>query len=65
MYVAEDSRSSGVGSILLRQAQAEAKARGCAFLELGTPKSGERQIAFYEKHGFTTVGERLRCRLDG
>lgn len=65
MYIAEGARSSGVGGVLLRQVQTEAKAQGCAFLELGTPKAGQRQITFYQKHGFSVVGERMRCRLEG
>ena len=60
MYVRPDCRSTKIGSKLLDRALEEAESSGSAFVELGTPVGGERQIAFYEGAGFAIVGERLR-----
>ena len=63
MFVAPEQRSTGVGAALLARALAHARSLGCPFVELGTPLGGERQIAFYRRSGFASVGERLRCVL--
>jgi ribosomal protein S18 acetylase RimI-like enzyme len=62
MYVVPERRSSGIGKELLEAALAAAIERGAAFVELGTPLHGTRQVQFYERSGFTSVGERLRWR---
>lgn len=62
MYVASSLRGTGIGRELLEAALAESVARGCAIVELGTPAHGERQIRFYARSGFVSVGERLRWR---
>jgi GNAT superfamily N-acetyltransferase len=63
MYVAPERRSTGLGARLLHEALGHARKHGCAFVELGTPLGGERQVAFYRRCGFVPVGERLRCAL--
>ncbi len=60
MYVVPEKRGSGIGSSALRFALAHAASSGCRFVELGTPKAGQRQIHFYERGGFVQVGARLR-----
>ncbi len=60
MYVEPDSRSSGVGRAVIDFALEHAVACGCQVVELGTPRNGERQIEFYERAGFVSVGARLR-----
>lgn len=63
MYVAPSLRSAGVGRDVLAAALERARALGCPFVELGTPQQGARQIEFYRRSGFASVGERLRCAL--
>jgi GNAT superfamily N-acetyltransferase len=63
MFVTPEQRSTGVGAALLGRTLAHARSLGCPFVELGTPLGGERQIAFYRRCGFASVGERLRCVL--
>ncbi len=63
MYVTPELRSTGVGRETLALALATARERRCAFVELGTPFQGERQIAFYARSGFVNIGARLRCPL--
>lgn len=60
MFVEPVARGSGFGSTLLRLALDEAIAADCRFVEHGTPLDGARPLAFYERHGFARVGERLR-----
>ena len=60
MYVEPDSRSSGMGRAVIDFALEHAVASGCQVVELGTPRSGDRQIEFYERAGFVNVGARLR-----
>ena len=62
MYVVPELRGSGIGKEMLAAALAAATERGAAFVELGTPLHGTRQVQFYERSGFTSVGERLRWR---
>ena len=60
MYVAPKERNTGMGTSVLRFALDHAIAVGCCFVELGTPTAGQRQIQFYERSGFVSVGARLR-----
>lgn len=60
MFVEPQARSTGVGMDVLRFALEQSAAQGCQCVELGTPRVGERAIAFYERAGFTVVGARLR-----
>jgi len=60
MYVAPKERSTGIGTSVLRFALDHALAVGCCFVELGTPTECHRQIQFYERSGFVSVGARLR-----
>ena len=60
MFVEPEWRSSGVGKAVIEFATRHAVACGCEVVELGTPRGGERQIAFYEREGFANVGARMR-----
>jgi ribosomal protein S18 acetylase RimI-like enzyme len=60
MYVEPALRSSGIGKRVLEHAAGLVRARGAPFVELGTPYEGKRQIEFYRRAGFASVGERLR-----
>ncbi|KVL86330.1 GNAT family N-acetyltransferase [Burkholderia stagnalis] len=55
LYVPESLRKDGLGSRLLKDAEAEAKRRGCARAVLYTITF--QAPAFYEKHGYRVFGE--------
>ncbi|MEK6423964.1 MAG: GNAT family N-acetyltransferase [Burkholderia gladioli] len=61
-YLSEPLRRGGLGSELLRQAQAEARRRGCEHAVLYTISF--QAPRFYEKHGFTVFGE-IPCQPAG
>ena len=65
MFVEPDSRSSGMGRAVIDFALEHAVVNGCQVVELGTPRSGQRQIEFYERAGFSNVGARLRWTTPG
>ncbi|MBN3818830.1 GNAT family N-acetyltransferase [Paraburkholderia sp. Se-20369] len=62
LFVPESQRKSGLGSQLLRDAEAEAKRRGCARAVLYTITF--QAPAFYEKHGYRVFGE-VPCQPEG
>ena len=62
MFVEPEWRSSGVGMAVIDFALEHAMASGCQVVELGTPRSGQRQTECYERAGFENVGARLRWR---
>lgn len=62
MFVEPESRSTGVGAAVIDFATEHAVANGCQVVELGTPRSGQRAIHFYERAGFENVGARMRWR---
>jgi RimJ/RimL family protein N-acetyltransferase len=66
MSVGAAYRGVGVGSALLRAAIAWATAAGFAKIVLSVFPHNARAIAFYERHGFTLEGRRVRqFRRDG
>ena len=64
MYVEPESRSPGVGRVVVLFALEHAAASGCQVVELGTPREGDRQIEFYERAGFENIGARMRWRTE-
>ncbi|WP_455243875.1 N-acetyltransferase family protein [Petrachloros mirabilis] len=60
LYVRSDYRSKGVGTQLLAEARAHAKAKGWTRLEVTTPPlpQFERTKTFYQRHGFSVSGGR-------
>ncbi len=65
--VAEGWRGKGVGTRLLEAAEARARERGCAFLELTVDVTNPEAHAFYKRTGFTEdrVEVIMRRPLDG
>ena len=63
MYVTPALRSAGLGRLVIDEAARRAREAGCPFVELGTPLAGTRQVEFYRRAGFHSVGERLRRAL--
>lgn len=60
MVVRETYRRKGVGSQLLRQAEAWAKSQGINDLELEVYEFNEGAIRAFENHGYETVQRRMR-----
>lgn len=63
LWVDEGARGSGIGSRLVREAESQARARGCAGIYLDTFSFQARP--FYEKIGFTLFGELAGCPPGG
>jgi len=62
MVVTPQARGAGVGSQLLTQAIAFARAQGCRRITLLTDADNEAAQRFYEKHGFA-LSDMLPMRL--
>jgi len=62
--VLEGHRRAGVGTFLLRHAEARLRKRGAREVWLETATDNEAAIAFWEKHGYRTRG-RLRNYYPG
>ena len=54
LFVSENIRGQGQGTLLMRAVEAEAKSRGCQQIVLET--HGFQAPRFYQKLGFTVVG---------
>ena len=52
LCVREDCRGQGIGTQIMREAAALAKAFGCTCLRLGAYPENEDGLAFYRKMGF-------------
>jgi len=66
LYVAEDARGGGVGSVLLERLIESAESAGIWTLETGVFPENEASLALLKRCGFREVGTRERIgRLDG
>jgi GNAT superfamily N-acetyltransferase len=65
LVVAEAARGRGVGAALVQEAEALARAEGCAVLELTTGKQRHEAHAFYAARGFAWTALRFALALDG
>jgi ribosomal protein S18 acetylase RimI-like enzyme len=63
--VLEAHRRTGVGSALLRRAEARMKRRGVGEVWLETATDNEAAIAFWEKHGYRSRGRLANYYPDG
>ena len=61
--VLEPHRSRGVGRLLMHAAEAWARGKGLAEIELSVAGFNERAIAFYERLGYATMMRRMRRTL--
>lgn len=61
--VSEEHRGKGIGTMLLQQARAWAKARKLEYMELGVLAGNEGANRLYEKMGFADVQKTMRCGL--
>ncbi len=59
LYVHPDAHGSGFAQQLLEKAAEDAQARGCASLWLTVWKENVRALRFYDKNGFSVVGDRF------
>lgn len=57
LYVARAWHGQGVAQVLMNAVLDAARARGAKTLWLGVWERNARAVAFYEKYGFTRVGE--------
>lgn len=51
--VASDARGQGIGALLVRDAEARARAAGCTLLQFTTNRARDDAHRFYERLGFT------------
>lgn len=59
LVVAESARGRGVGTVLVRRAEAWARARGAVRISLTSGLHRDRAHAFYESLGYERTGVRL------
>ncbi|TXJ04767.1 MAG: N-acetyltransferase [Aeromicrobium sp.] len=58
-YVDESFHGRGLADLLINDAIETAKARGASQLKLGVSRYNDRANRFYQRHGFTHIGNRL------
>jgi [ribosomal protein S18]-alanine N-acetyltransferase len=62
--VLPEARRHGLGATLLTQAEEKLKAAGCDHVALEVAEDNTAAIAFYKKHGYTTLKRLARYYLD-
>ncbi|CAO3451492.1 hypothetical protein [Azospirillum argentinense] len=65
LYVTPESRSAGVGRVLIRAVLDHGRAHRWSRVEVGAPSAAEwpDSLRFYKREGFTEIGPRLKFRL--
>lgn len=65
LYVDRDTRSHGIGKLLIENALAFARTKQWSKVEVGAPNKDEwpRTIEFYKKNGFEEKGSKLRITI--
>ena len=63
LVVDEARRGTGVGAVLLAEAERFARAQGCTQVELSSNESRTRAHAFYRQQGFEEVRKRFVKKL--
>jgi ribosomal protein S18 acetylase RimI-like enzyme len=64
IVVAEDRRGTGIGQMLLAQAERFARERGCRALQLGALTGNDVALRAYRRAGFEPVSYEMLKRLD-
>jgi ribosomal-protein-alanine N-acetyltransferase len=62
--VALEAHRSGVGTLLMRSAEAELKQAGCDYVSLEVAVDNEAALRFYKKHGYSVLKVLPRYYLD-
>ena len=57
LLVSEEHQSRGIGAALLARAEREARASGCRHFVLLVTRTNRRARSFYERHGYSHVGD--------
>jgi GNAT superfamily N-acetyltransferase len=63
LVVRADQRRKGIGELLARSVEDEARARGCGVVVLGSAERRADAHAFYERVGYEHTGRRFLKRL--
>lgn len=65
LYVTPESRSAGVGRVLIQAVLDHGRRHGWTRVEVGAPSATEwpDSLRFYKREGFTEIGPRLKFRL--
>ncbi len=62
--VAPEAQHSGLGSLLMRAAEAGLKEQGCDYVSLEVAVDNEAALRFYKKHGYSVLKVLPRYYLD-
>ncbi len=57
LLISEEHQSRGIGAALLARVEREARASRCRHLVLLVTRTNRRARSFYERHGYTHVGD--------
>ncbi len=64
IWVAEEHRNQGVGSLLLQEVEKAARAKGAWQIRLYVGKDNENALACYKRNGYAETGDALFCTKD-
>jgi [ribosomal protein S18]-alanine N-acetyltransferase len=62
--VAPEAQHSGVGSLLMKAAEAEMKEKACDYVSLEVAVDNQQALSFYKKHGYSVLKVLPRYYLD-